>query len=170
MEVKFIRGALHSPNILPFIRIGHHEQTLHSRIYQRTLDLQRDQPPRSASCVGLWPARHIRTPCPRHLRPGQVCADDITRAGWPLQFYEEGGFAYRSEFSLSSLLINVGLGVGASAIAGWLYAWRKNGPPKQNLCAIMPPTWNTVCASSTTIITTMTTIPRSLGEALLVNK
>ena len=107
---------------------------------------------------------------PRHLRPGQVCADDITRAGWPLQFYEEGGFAYRSEFSLSSLLINVGLGVGASAIAGWLYAWRKNGPPKQNLCAIMPPTWNTVCASSTTIITTMTTIPRSLGEALLVNK
>lgn len=59
-----------------------------------------------------------------------ACADDITRAGWPLQFYEEGGFAYRSEFSMTSLLINLGIGLGASLVTGWLFAQRKKNPPK----------------------------------------
>lgn len=58
------------------------------------------------------------------------CADDITRAGWPLQFYEDGGFAYRSEFNMASLLINLGIGLGASLATGWVFAQRKNRPPK----------------------------------------
>lgn len=59
-----------------------------------------------------------------------ACADDITRAGWPLQFYEEGGFAYRSDFNTSFLVINVFTGIGVSLIAGWLYV-RLNGAAKR---------------------------------------
>jgi ABC-type antimicrobial peptide transport system permease subunit len=54
-----------------------------------------------------------------------ACADDIARAGWPLQFYEEGGFAYRSNFNLLFLLINSTIGVVFSVIFGWIFARRK---------------------------------------------
>lgn len=76
-------------------------------------------------------AAHLESDCGLPAVIGQdACADDIARAGWPLQFYEEGGFAYRREFDLNSLLGNLGIGLGASSLAGWLSARRKSGPPK----------------------------------------
>lgn len=76
-------------------------------------------------------AAHFASDCGLPAVIGQdACADDIARAGWPLQFYEEGGFAYRSEFSLLSLLVNLGIGLGTSSIVGWLAARYKSGPPK----------------------------------------
>ena len=58
------------------------------------------------------------------------CADDIARAGWPLQFYEEGGFAYRYNFNMPFLGINIGVGVIFSVILGWLYSQNKKTVPK----------------------------------------
>ena len=76
-------------------------------------------------------AAHLASDCGLPAVIGQdACADDITRAGWPLQFYEEGGFAYRSEFNLNSLLANLGIGLGISSIVGWLVTRFKSGPPK----------------------------------------
>lgn len=76
-------------------------------------------------------AAHLASDCGLPAVFGQdACADDITRAGWPLQFYEEGGFAYRNEFNPSSLFINLAAGIGVSGIAGWLYSRQKNAPPK----------------------------------------
>jgi hypothetical protein len=55
---------------------------------------------------------------------GQVCADDIVRAGWPLQFYEESGLAYRSVFSLSKLSLDLGIWVLLSGTVGWMFKLR----------------------------------------------
>lgn len=49
------------------------------------------------------------------------CADDISRAGWPLQFYEEGGFAFRRNFNSFFFLINVEVGLLFSIGCGWIY-------------------------------------------------
>ncbi|MBI3761096.1 MAG: hypothetical protein HY260_04450 [Chloroflexi bacterium] len=47
------------------------------------------------------------------------CADDISRAGFPLLVWEQGGFAYRSNFSLPVLITDVVIALGVSAAAGW---------------------------------------------------
>jgi len=90
------------------------------------------------------------------------------RAGWPVQFYEEGGFAYRSNFNLLFLIINVAIGVVFSIIPGWIQSHSKRPLLKKSVCAIMP----SLCdiSSASPIIMTMTIIPVSLGEALLVKK
>lgn len=38
-----------------------------------------------------------------------ACADDIARAGWPFNFYEEGGFAYRYHFEPFILALDLGI-------------------------------------------------------------
>ncbi len=53
-----------------------------------------------------------------------TCADDIARAGWPLKFYEEGGFAYRMVFNPLALGFDIGVGLALSAGLGWLFAGR----------------------------------------------
>ena len=53
-----------------------------------------------------------------------ACADDIARAGWPLRFYEQGGFDYREEFQTSVLLLDIFIGILISSTFGWLYARR----------------------------------------------
>ena len=53
------------------------------------------------------------------------CADDIARAGWPVQFYEEGGFAYRAIFSFGKLSLDLGTGILGAGTVGWLFARRK---------------------------------------------
>ncbi|HXQ34589.1 MAG TPA: hypothetical protein VN843_11310 [Anaerolineales bacterium] len=50
------------------------------------------------------------------------CADDIARAGWPLRFYEEGGFAYRLEFNLPALLVDLVIGIIWASVVGWFIA------------------------------------------------
>lgn len=56
-----------------------------------------------------------------------ACADDIARAGWPLKFYEQGGFAPRSLFDMTALLADAGIGLILSALAGWASAARSGG-------------------------------------------
>ena len=51
------------------------------------------------------------------------CADDIARAGFPLVFFEEGGFAFRSIFQLPALLIDLVFGLGFAVVAGYLGRW-----------------------------------------------
>jgi len=56
------------------------------------------------------------------------CADDISRAGFPLLVWERGGFAYRDNFNAVALLVDVGLAFGVSLVVGlvsqWLWAKR----------------------------------------------
>lgn len=57
------------------------------------------------------------------------CDDDIRRAGFPLQFYEEGGFAYHSNFDILAfgldLVLGLALGVLGGLAAGRL--WKQAG-------------------------------------------
>ena len=59
-----------------------------------------------------------------------ACADDIVRAGWPLQFYEEGGFAFRRDFNPLFLWIDITIGVALSLIASWIYVRNKKALSK----------------------------------------
>jgi ABC-type antimicrobial peptide transport system permease subunit len=77
------------------------------------------------AAVNLF-AAHVSSDCGLPAVFGRdACADDIARAGWPLQFYEEGGFAYHSNFNMLSLLLDTSAGVAFSALTGWFYARRK---------------------------------------------
>lgn len=62
--------------------------------------------------------------------PGSACADGIIRLGWPLQFFESGGFMYQQNFSLLSLMIDLGIGLALAALLGWLFARREKTLPK----------------------------------------
>ncbi len=46
------------------------------------------------------------------------CADDIVRIGFPFLFFEQGGFAFRSNFNAGALLAAVVTALGASVIVG----------------------------------------------------
>jgi len=75
-------------------------------------------------------AAHLSSDCGLFTIFGTAsCADGITRLGWPLRFYEGGGFVYYSSFSLAYLLIDIAVGVGLSLILGWLYARSKKPLP-----------------------------------------
>ena len=60
-------------------------------------------------------AAHFMSDCglPAVLRIAG-CSDDIVRIGWPLKFYEVGGFAFHRYFSIQALLGDVLLGLLAS--------------------------------------------------------
>jgi hypothetical protein len=58
------------------------------------------------------------------------CADDIARLGWPMQFYEAGGFAYRSNFSPLLLILDVVIGIVISSIPAWIYSLSNRPLPK----------------------------------------
>lgn len=73
---------------------------------------------------------HVRSDCGivavlERLRIAQsACADDIIRVGFPIVFWEDGGFAYRSVFSASILLIDSSIALFVSIVAGWLWQRR----------------------------------------------
>ena len=48
------------------------------------------------------------------------CADDIRRAGFPLQFYEVGGFAYHSSFDQAALGLDTLIGLALAVAGGWV--------------------------------------------------
>jgi len=52
------------------------------------------------------------------------CADDVARAGWPVRFYEEGGFNYRFNFSIGKLAMDIGIGILLASTIGWLFTRR----------------------------------------------
>ena len=57
------------------------------------------------------------------------CADDIARAGFPLIFYEDGGFAYRHIFSPQYLYFDIFIGLGLSIALGFVFHWWLNRHP-----------------------------------------
>ncbi len=64
---------------------------------------------------------HVRSDCGLPAWLGvSGCADDIRRAGFPLQFYQAGGFVARTSFSPLALLVDGGMAVAVSAAAGWV--------------------------------------------------
>ncbi len=51
--------------------------------------------------------------------PGiSVCNDDIVRVGFPFQFLEQGGFAFRSIFNLGAWIADIVVAVGAGIVVG----------------------------------------------------
>ena len=61
---------------------------------------------------------HLRSDCGLlallELRHG--CADDISRAGFPLKFYERGGFVYRRIFDPFAMAIDINSGVALGVV------------------------------------------------------
>jgi hypothetical protein len=53
-----------------------------------------------------------------------ACADDIVRAGFPLVFLQQGGFAFSSSLDPASALIDLAIGVTLSAGLGFWLARR----------------------------------------------
>ncbi len=51
------------------------------------------------------------------------CADDIVRAGFPLIFFEQGGFAFRSIFNLPYLLLDIFIGLDFATLCGFRARW-----------------------------------------------
>ena len=76
-------------------------------------------------------AAHLLSDCGLPAVLGMdYCADDIARAGFPLIFFEEGGFAYRSIFNLPYLWLDIFIGVDFAITSGLILHWwkrRKNG-------------------------------------------
>lgn len=71
-------------------------------------------------------AAHLSSDCGLGAVFGlDACADDIARAGWPLRFYESGGFAFRSNFSPLFLLTDMAIGLGLAVLSGWIYSRSK---------------------------------------------
>jgi len=48
-----------------------------------------------------------------------ACADDIARAGFPLVFFEEGGFVYRHIFNMPYFLLDIFIGFDFAIISGF---------------------------------------------------
>jgi ABC-type antimicrobial peptide transport system permease subunit len=70
-------------------------------------------------------AAHLRSDCGLPAVLGMdFCADDIARAGFPLVFFEEGGFAFHSIFNLSFFLIDLFIGLGMAFVVGWVASRR----------------------------------------------
>ena len=62
-------------------------------------------------------AAHLLSDCGLPALFGlDACADDISRAGFPLVFFEEGGFDYHSNFNLRFLIADLVLGIGFAAL------------------------------------------------------
>jgi hypothetical protein len=53
------------------------------------------------------------------------CADDIVRAGFPLIFFEEGGFAFHSIFNLPYLLLDIFIGLDFATLCGFIARWNE---------------------------------------------
>ena len=69
-------------------------------------------------------AAHLLSDCGLPALLGMdFCADDIARAGFPLVFFEEGGFTYRSIFRLPYLLLDIFIGMDFAITSGLIVHW-----------------------------------------------
>ncbi|MBK8418490.1 MAG: hypothetical protein IPL17_06495 [Anaerolineales bacterium] len=57
------------------------------------------------------------------------CADDIARAGFPLIFFEEGGFSYRSILNLPYLFLDIFIGLDFAIVCGFIGRWLEKRNP-----------------------------------------
>ena len=70
-------------------------------------------------------AAHLLSDCGLPAVIGaDFCADDIARAGFPLVFYESGGFDGRNIFNPSFLLMDIFIGVGVAIFGGVVMLWK----------------------------------------------
>ena len=71
-------------------------------------------------------AAHLLSDCGLPALLGaDSCADDLSRAGFPLVFFEQGGFAYRIIFNLPYLFLDIFIGLGFAAICGFIARWNE---------------------------------------------
>jgi hypothetical protein len=69
-------------------------------------------------------AAHLLSDCGLPAVLGKdSCADDIARAGFPLIFFEEGGFSFRSIFNQSYLWLDIFIGIGFAIVSGFTARW-----------------------------------------------
>ena len=54
------------------------------------------------------------------------CADAISRVGFPFVFFEQGGFAYRSNFNLPIFILDLVIGFGVALLIGLMMNKRGN--------------------------------------------
>ena len=53
------------------------------------------------------------------------CADCIRRIGFPFQFLEEGGFAYRRNFSALALFLDIVVSLASATAIGFAWSRRR---------------------------------------------
>jgi len=71
-------------------------------------------------------AAHLLSDCGLPALLGaDACADDISRAGFPLVFFEQGGFAYRSIFNLPNLALDIFIGLDFAILCGFIARWNE---------------------------------------------
>ncbi len=76
-------------------------------------------------------AAHLASDCGlATFSPSSTCADAIARLGWPLQFYESGGFMYQQNFNGLYLLLDIAIGLVLAAGMGWLFSRPRKTLPK----------------------------------------
>ena len=74
--------------------------------------------------LGNLLAAHLLSDCGLPAVFGlDYCNDDIARAGFPLVFFEEGGFSFRSIFNLPLLLFDIFIGSGLAVLMGFVAKW-----------------------------------------------
>ena len=78
-------------------------------------------------------AAHLLSDCGLPAVLGvDFCADDIARAGFPLIFFEEGGFDLRSIFNLPYLLLDIFIGIDFAITSGLIVHWWQGRKNRQN--------------------------------------
>lgn len=71
-------------------------------------------------------AAHLLSDCGLPALLGaDSCDDDISRAGFPLVFFEQGGFAYRSIFNLPNLALDIFIGLDFAILCGFIARWNE---------------------------------------------
>lgn len=69
-------------------------------------------------------AAHLLSDCGLPALLGaDFCADDIVRAGFPLVFFEQGGFDSRNIFNLPYLLLDLFIGLDLAVFCGFIARW-----------------------------------------------
>jgi phosphate/sulfate permease len=71
-------------------------------------------------------AAHLRSDCGLAAVFGfSHCADDISRAGFPVVFYEQGGFAYHSMLDPVRFIVDAVIGLVFAVGCGFFWRWQK---------------------------------------------
>ena len=53
------------------------------------------------------------------------CADAISRVGFPFVFFEQGGFAYHSDFNFPIFILDIVIGFGVAGMTGYYMSKNK---------------------------------------------
>ena len=74
-------------------------------------------------------AAHLLSDCGLPALLGlSACSDDISRAGFPFMFFEQGGLVYHVSFNLPFLILDLIIGIGIALLIGIFFNRKKNIP------------------------------------------